>query len=249
MDDNAADYNVADTSGNNLNATLVYKTSQQIHVSDGYSGGALDFIARRVGGADGQYAFVAIAPQITNAFKVIFYVRYLAGRPDARWFFQRQGNGITSVIEFHITGINVWTTSGNYVNATNSQVDSMTSGVWYKFEAIYDRYADDGIRLKLYMDDILVGSGVGLDEALYSQNGTIIFAGQNGADGGQMDGVEFHADITDYVTTFTLAYSAGANGHIEGDTPQTVNEGADGSPVTAVPDANYHFVNWTNDVS
>ncbi|NOZ12625.1 MAG: S8 family serine peptidase, partial [Acidobacteria bacterium] len=45
------------------------------------------------------------------------------------------------------------------------------------------------------------------------------------------------------VNTYTLA---GANGTISGTTPQTVNYGADGSAVTAVPATGYHFVNWSD---
>ena len=47
-------------------------------------------------------------------------------------------------------------------------------------------------------------------------------------------------------TTYTLTYTAGANGSITGTTPQTVNAGANGTPVTAVPNANYHFVQWSD---
>jgi hypothetical protein len=46
--------------------------------------------------------------------------------------------------------------------------------------------------------------------------------------------------------TPTLQYTAGANGTISGTTSQTVNYGADGSPVTAVPNTGYHFVNWSD---
>ncbi len=46
--------------------------------------------------------------------------------------------------------------------------------------------------------------------------------------------------------TYTLTYTAGANGSITGTTPQTVNAGANGTPVTAVPNANYHFVQWSD---
>ena len=45
---------------------------------------------------------------------------------------------------------------------------------------------------------------------------------------------------------FTLTYTAGANGSITGTSPQTVNYGADGTAVTAVPDLHYHFVNWSD---
>ena len=48
------------------------------------------------------------------------------------------------------------------------------------------------------------------------------------------------------VDTYTLSYTAGLNGTITGDTPQTVERGADGSPVTAVPDPGYYFVNWSD---
>ena len=47
------------------------------------------------------------------------------------------------------------------------------------------------------------------------------------------------------INTYTLTYTAGANGSISGTTPQTVNHGASGTAVTAVPAAGYHFVNWT----
>jgi len=48
------------------------------------------------------------------------------------------------------------------------------------------------------------------------------------------------------INTYTLTYIAGANGSISGISPQTVNYGDIGSAVTAVPDANYRFVNWSD---
>ncbi len=45
---------------------------------------------------------------------------------------------------------------------------------------------------------------------------------------------------------FTLTYSSGANGSITGDTSQIVNEGDDGTAVTAVPDSGYEFTNWSD---
>lgn len=45
---------------------------------------------------------------------------------------------------------------------------------------------------------------------------------------------------------FTLTYNAGPNGRVNGESPQTVDFGADGSTVTAEPDANFHFVNWSD---
>jgi hypothetical protein len=48
------------------------------------------------------------------------------------------------------------------------------------------------------------------------------------------------------INTYTLTYSAGAHGSISGASPQTVNHGADGTAVTAVPDTGYHFANWSD---
>jgi uncharacterized repeat protein (TIGR02543 family) len=51
------------------------------------------------------------------------------------------------------------------------------------------------------------------------------------------------------IDTFTLTYTAGANGTISGTTPQTVNYGSNGTTVTAVPDLHYHFVEWSDHVA
>ena len=45
---------------------------------------------------------------------------------------------------------------------------------------------------------------------------------------------------------FTLTYSAGANGLIQGTSPQKVLAGASGTAVTAVPNTNFRFVNWSD---
>jgi uncharacterized repeat protein (TIGR02543 family) len=50
------------------------------------------------------------------------------------------------------------------------------------------------------------------------------------------------------INTYTLAYTAGTNGSLTGTSPQTVNHGASGTEVTAVPAENYHFVNWSDGV-
>jgi hypothetical protein len=51
------------------------------------------------------------------------------------------------------------------------------------------------------------------------------------------------------IKTYTLTYNAGAGGSINGTTPQTVACGGNGSAVTAVPAACYHFVNWSDGVT
>src|SRR5438034_818013 len=50
------------------------------------------------------------------------------------------------------------------------------------------------------------------------------------------------------INTYTLTYTAGANGSISGTSPQTVNFGSNGSTVTALPQTGYHFVQWSDGV-
>ncbi len=51
---------------------------------------------------------------------------------------------------------------------------------------------------------------------------------------------------TGSVTTYTLAYSAGANGSLTGSSTQIVASGANGTAVTAVPASGFHFLNWSD---
>ena len=48
------------------------------------------------------------------------------------------------------------------------------------------------------------------------------------------------------INTFNLNYAAGTNGSITGSSTQTINYGASGTAVTAVPTTGYHFVNWSD---
>src|SRR5206468_339864 len=50
------------------------------------------------------------------------------------------------------------------------------------------------------------------------------------------------------INSYTLTYTAGANGSISGASPQTVNHGGSGTAVSAVADAGYHFVSWSDGV-
>jgi len=49
------------------------------------------------------------------------------------------------------------------------------------------------------------------------------------------------------IITFTLGYTAGANGTLTGNASQVVDYGASGTAVTAVPNTGYHFVKWSDD--
>jgi hypothetical protein len=50
------------------------------------------------------------------------------------------------------------------------------------------------------------------------------------------------------ISSYSLAYIAGANGSISGNASQTVAPGSNGSVVTAVPNTGYHFVKWSDNV-
>ncbi|MBN2451835.1 MAG: InlB B-repeat-containing protein, partial [Lentisphaeria bacterium] len=51
------------------------------------------------------------------------------------------------------------------------------------------------------------------------------------------------------ILRYTLTYMAGPYGTVTGPTPQTVDCGADGQAVTAVPGEGYHFVQWSDGVT
>ena len=48
------------------------------------------------------------------------------------------------------------------------------------------------------------------------------------------------------IDSYTLTYATDGNGTINGTSPQTVNYGADGTAVSAVPNSGYHFVQWSD---
>lgn len=64
---------------------------------------------------------------------------------------------------------------------------------------------------------------------------------------GRNSGYAYLQSIPPEALTHTLTYTALDNGSITGDSPQTVEDGADGSEVTAVPDTGYSFVSWSDD--
>jgi len=68
----------------------------------------------------------------------------------------------------------------------------------------------------------------------------------NAVDGGT---AAITANFTDSIDTFTLTYTAGANGTISGTSPQTVAYGASGTAVTAIPMPGYHFLGWSDGIT
>jgi hypothetical protein len=66
---------------------------------------------------------------------------------------------------------------------------------------------------------------------------------------GEMDIASTGEVVAPAAVTHTLTYVADDHGAISGTNPQTVSDGADGTPVTAVPEAGYHFVSWSDGVT
>jgi hypothetical protein len=80
------------------------------------------------------------------------------------------------------------------------------------------------------------------------------FANWSGDVSGSSDPVTVPIDAAKTVSahfaidTFALSYAPGPHGTLSGVTSQSIDYGADGSQVTAVPDAHYHFVSWSDGV-
>ena len=67
------------------------------------------------------------------------------------------------------------------------------------------------------------------------------------SDGSLSSGFRESGEFTIIPNQYTLTYTAGVNGSISGTTTQTVNHSSSGTEVTAVPNAGYHFVKWSDD--
>jgi hypothetical protein len=61
--------------------------------------------------------------------------------------------------------------------------------------------------------------------------------------------VTWTVDVVDSGVTHTLTYAAGNHGSITGNSSQTVNDGEDGTEVTAVADHGFRFLDWSDGVS
>ena len=51
------------------------------------------------------------------------------------------------------------------------------------------------------------------------------------------------------INRYNMTYSAGENGKLEGQTSQTIDHNGDASPVEAMADRGYHFVDWSDGVA
>jgi hypothetical protein len=59
----------------------------------------------------------------------------------------------------------------------------------------------------------------------------------------------FYAErVPDAANTYSLTYDASVGGSVSGISPQTVDQGSNGTTVTAVPDIGYRFASWSDGV-
>ncbi len=80
------------------------------------------------------------------------------------------------------------------------------------------------------------------------------FTGWTGAYSGSENPITFASVASDMeltanfaIDTHTVTFTSGGNGSLTGDSSQVVEHNGDCTPVTAVPDAGYCFVNWTGE--
>ncbi len=67
------------------------------------------------------------------------------------------------------------------------------------------------------------------------------------SDQGITEDLEVSASFS--LNQYTLTYTAGNNGSVDGSPSQTVDHGSDGEKVTAMPHENYHFLTWSDGVN
>lgn len=95
---------------------------------------------------------------------------------------------------------------------------------------------------------IAKGAQYGADFHDITQGTNIYYSAGSGYDNatgwGSFNGASLLANLAPD-SSFTVAYIAGPNGTISGITPQIIPSGGSGTPVAAIPNAGYYFVNWS----
>jgi len=136
-----------------------------------------------------------------------------------------------------VTGINTTTATGNgtlvdlgYSNPTAHGVCWNTTGN----PTIADNFTDEGAA---------AATGAFTSGMTGLTSGTIYYVrayATNAAGTGYGEQVAFT------INAYTLTYTAGPGGSIQGPSPQVVNAGDDGAAVRAVPNWGYYFVRWSD---
>jgi hypothetical protein len=245
---------LTDSSGRNNHLTLAKGSGAALKYADemtvpGFLNTALDF-----SGVVNTYAYISSIPIIGSAFRVIGYVKFTTS-PDPsilecsrRAIFQRATPGGASAIELRPKWCKITQGTSHSTQIDNDSWTDMVTGVWYKFELVFDRYAsgDTGDkRIRYYMNDVLLGESDGYDENITDQGEAVLVAGINDFSGAIFDEVEFWASTT---TSVTLDASDDGNGSVTLPTEQiTSHEEGDIVPIQATPAEGYEFYAWVGD--
>lgn len=115
-------------------------------------------------------------------------------------------------------------------SAVNGTISPPGASVGYSGDATFFIWPDQGYHL---VDVLVNGSPVG---AVGSYTFINVFSNQT---------ISAIFEIDDCL----LSYAAGAGGSVAGASSQSVKHGASGTPVTAAPDAGFHFVAWSDGVT
>jgi formylglycine-generating enzyme required for sulfatase activity len=79
--------------------------------------------------------------------------------------------------------------------------------------------------------------------------GFIFIGWSDGSEDNPRTDLNVDGDVTvtaNFLARYTLTYVAGANGSLTGETSQIVNDGEDGTVVTAVPNTDFGFAGWSD---
>lgn len=139
--------------------------------------------------------------------------------PGSTSFFELSKNG--GVLTNDLVALSGALTQGGSLVVTNIGTNALLAGDSFK---LFSASAWNGSFTNILLPALT--GGLSWNTNTLATNGTIAVVGNT--------------------NTYTLTYTAGANGAISGTTPQTVNSGGSGTAVTAVPNTGYHFVNWSD---
>lgn len=142
--------------------------------------------------------------------------------------------------------INFFWSNGSPVGINNDGFFARYTKTIYAGSYDFSVISDDGNRV--YVDgNLVINSWV--DQG-YSSTSTASYT--ISSSGSHTLIVEFYENSGgaainfDYDLTVSASYTAGANGSLSGTLSQSLINGATGTPVTAIPDTGYHFVDWSD---
>ncbi|MFC1857034.1 DUF1566 domain-containing protein [Thermodesulfobacteriota bacterium] len=247
--------NALDASGNGHDGTLMGATSTQDRFGNPDSAYIFD-------GTDDYIDISSVSTFQTNEAKSFFAWVYL---PDGV-----SGAGyanMRSIIDSSPVGI--WRTLYIRIEEDLYKPSIAVYNVYLSSDPIsHDQWHHVGftwapnLPIKLYVDGAFATSSENIASWNTASGNTYIGRQYQNPDGhwfdGKIDDVRIYDrtlsteeiialyNLAPQTNLHTLTYTAGANGSISGETSQTVEHGADGSPVEAVADTGYHFTQWSD---